>query len=157
MSSLAPCKAVDFTNVRTYERTTLTLEFAQELIRIAFAKAKELDVRVSATVVDNSGLVTAYARMDGAPLVAEGASRKKALTAVGFGLKTGEQWHNFIKDDPILSAGVQYLDNFTLLGGGSTVAVDGQVVGAIGVAGGHYKQDEACVEEALRKTNPAQS
>lgn len=143
--------------MRTYQRTTLTLEFAQELTRIACDKADELGIRVCVTVVDSSGVLTAFARMDGAPLVAEGASQKKARTAVGFGLKTGEQWHTFIKDDPILSSGVQALDDFILLGGGSTVVVDDEIVGAIGVAGGHYKQDEACVEEALQKADPGRS
>jgi uncharacterized protein GlcG (DUF336 family) len=35
------------------------------------------------------------------------------------------------------------------LGGGSPIIIDGVIVGAIGVSGGHYKQDEECVKNAL--------
>ena len=143
--------------MRTYTRTTLSAESAQELVRVAFSKADDLGIRVSVTVVDESGVLKAYGRMDGAPLVAEGACRKKALTAVGFGLRTGDDWYNFIKEDPQLVAGVGSLPDFILLGGGAPIMVEGEPVGAIGVAGGHYRQDEACVEAALERFNTSAS
>jgi hypothetical protein len=31
------------------------------------------------------------------------ASRKKAFTAIGFGMRSGEAWQQFIKDAPILN------------------------------------------------------
>ena len=64
-------------------------------------------------------------------------------------MPTGKPWHDFIKDDPILSGGAPALEDFILLGGGSPIYVDGALVGAIGVAGGHYSKDEACVTAAL--------
>lgn len=135
--------------IPTVARRTISAELARALIDAAEAKARALGFAISTTVVDESGVMKAYARMDGAALVAEGASRKKALTAVGFGLPTGEAWHAFIKDDPILLHGAPQLDHFILLGGGLPIRVDGQLVGAIGVSGGHYHQDEACARAAL--------
>jgi len=138
--------------MRTYTRRTLSFEFADHLVKRAFHEAAQLGIKVSVCIVDESGVTKAYGRMDGAPLVAEDACRKKARTAVGFGLKTGEEWHDFIKDDPILSEGAQALADFILLGGGAPITVEGDMVGAIGVAGGHYQQDEACVLAALKDT-----
>ncbi len=136
--------------MRTYRRSTLTASFAATLVEAAFDEASSLGIRVSVSIFDDSGVLKAYRRMDGAPLMAESACRKKALTAVGLGLKTGDEWYDFIKDDPKLTMGVDSLDDFTILGGGAPIVVDGEMVGAIGVAGGHYRQDEACVDAALQ-------
>jgi uncharacterized protein GlcG (DUF336 family) len=89
--------------------------------------------------------------MDNAPLISIDISRKKAITAVGFGMSTGEAWHNFIKDDPILNDGVASITDFILLGGGSPIVFEGNLIGAIGISGGHYKQDEQCVKAALNE------
>jgi len=119
------------------------------MIDAAEAKATEIGMAITTVIVDESGVLKAMSRMDGAALVAESASRKKALTAVGFGMPTGESWHNFIKDDPILETGATQLENFILLGGGLPIQVDGAMVGAIGISGGHYRQDEVCAAAAL--------
>jgi len=132
----------------TLTKQTLTMAAARRAIDAACAKADELRIRVAITVVDESGVPRAFARMDGAPLMAIGVSRKKALTAVGFGIPSGA-WFDFIKDDPILRHGVATIDDFSLLGGGVPVTVAGEVVGAIGVSGAHYSQDTQCAEAAL--------
>lgn len=133
----------------SFTRSSVSSEAATELVVAAQAKAAELEMAISVCIVDDSGVMKAFGRMDGAPLVSIDLSRKKAVTAVGFGLATGQPWHDFIKDDPILMHGAPSIDNFTLLGGGSPIVVGGAVIGAIGVSGGHYSQDEACVEAAL--------
>lgn len=115
----------------------------------AINKALELNISISITFVDESGILKAFFRMDHSPLISVDASRKKALTAVGLGIPTGDGWYSFIKDDPILFHGVQQFQDFILLGGGSPLMEDGAVVGAIGISGGHYKQDELCVKVAL--------
>lgn len=66
------------------------------------------------------------------------ASRKKAVTAIGFGMPSGAAWQQFIIKD------------FILLGGGSPIIIGRKIIGAIGVSGGHYVQDEECVRSARR-------
>lgn len=133
----------------SFTRASITAELARALIAAAEQKAGETGLKISTTVVDESGVVKAFSRMDGAPLVSIDASRKKAVTAVGFGIPTGEPWYGFIKDDPILLHGAQHLHDFILLGGGSPLVVGGALIGAIGISGGHYHQDEVCVRAAL--------
>ena len=77
------------------------------------------------------------------------ASRKKAVTAVSFGIPTGDSWFSFIKDDPMLREGVHDFKDFMLMGGGMPVVSGNQVIGAIGISGGHYLQDQECAQSAM--------
>jgi len=116
----------------------------------AVQKAEEIGFKISVCIVDSGANTKFFARMDGAPLMASDLARKKAVTAVGFGFATGSDWHNFIKDDPILNNGVQGITDFMLFGGGKPIMIDNELVGAIGISGGHYSQDEQCCEAALQ-------
>jgi uncharacterized protein GlcG (DUF336 family) len=133
----------------TTARPTITAAAAAALVDAAERHAATVGLAIVTVVVDESGVPKAMRRMDGAPLVAVEAARKKALTAIGFGLATGRAWHDFIGEDPILAAGASSLPDFTMLGGGLPLRVDGALVGAIGVSGGHYEQDETCARAAL--------
>ncbi len=133
----------------TLDRKSISADGASRMIDAAEAEARRIGLAIVTVIVDESGVLKAMRRMDGAPLVAIGAAQKKAATAVGFGIPTGQPWHDFIKDDPILLHGAPSLPDFILLGGGFPVTVDGQLVGAIGVSGGHYSADEACAKAAL--------
>ncbi len=137
----------------TFIKESVSAYLCNRMIEKAFAKATELKMGIAVTIVDESGVAKAFQRMDNAPLVAIDASRKKAVTAIGFGMPTGDSWYNFIKDDPILMHGADQLKDFMLLGGGSPIMIDEKIVGAIGVSGGHYKQDEVCVNAALTVLN----
>ena len=58
-------------------------------------------------------------------------------------------WFSFIKDDPILREGVHDFRDFILMGGGVPIMSNNQVIGAIGISGGHYKQDQECASAAM--------
>jgi uncharacterized protein GlcG (DUF336 family) len=133
----------------TFARASLTASAAYALVGACVAAAERVGLSLVFHVVDDSGVLKAQLRMDGAPLLAIDAARKKALTAVGYGLPTGQTWYDFATPDPILSRGIDSFTDFTLLGGGLPLRVDGALVGALGVSGGHYTQDEAVAREAL--------
>jgi uncharacterized protein GlcG (DUF336 family) len=135
--------------MKTIKKESINLNAANTLALAAIKKAEELNFAIAVCIVDESGVLKTFHRMDGAPLIAQDASRKKAITAVGFGMSTGDAWFDFIKDDPILREGAASFDDFILVGGGSAIFSGDAIVGAIGISGGHYKQDEACVEAAL--------
>lgn len=134
-----------------YSRPSVTAEAAQRLIDAAERHARSQGLSIVTVIVDESGVLKAMRRMDGAPLMALDAAVKKARTAAGFGLPTGKPWHDFIKDDPILMNGAHALTDFMLLGGGFPVVVDDVIVGGIGISGGHYSTDEACARAALEQ------
>ncbi len=127
----------------------ITLEMANYIADKAIEKAIEIKLNICVWIVDPSGNPVVFKRQDNSPLISIDTARKKAMTAVGFGLPTGQTWHDFIKDDPILSGGIPQMKDFILLGGGAPIIIDGSMAGAIGISGGHYKQDEQCLSFAL--------
>lgn len=137
------------TEPAAFMKASVPLALAQHLIERATARAMELGIQVSVVIVDESGVLKAFARMDGAPLVSVEVARKKALTAVGFQLPTGQPWLDFSAGDIILEKGLQYLPDFVLFSGGHPIRLADQSAGAIGVSGSHYAQDDECAKAAL--------
>ena len=133
----------------TFEKSSITSDLAHRIIAAAEAKAHEMGHPFVIAVVDDSGVLKAFSRMDGAALLAVQVAQDKAYTAVGFGIPT-DGWHDFIKDDPPLAAGAATgIDRLVVFGGGFPISVDGVCVGGIGVSGGHYSEDAAVAEAAL--------
>jgi uncharacterized protein GlcG (DUF336 family) len=99
-------------------------------------------------IVDGDGTLKAYSRMDGAPLLSVQISQDKAYTAISFGMATHE-WHEFVKDDPPLRDGIIKTDRLIVFGGGYPISVNEQVIGGIGVSGGHYSQDMEVAQAGL--------
>ena len=126
---------------RTFEKTSVASELAHRMIAAAEEKAREMGQPMVVAICDESGVLKALSRMDGAPLLSVQVAQDKAYTAAGFGLST-DGWHDFVKDDPPLAAGATAgIDRLVIFGGGYPVQVDGRTVGGIGVSGGHYSQD----------------
>jgi uncharacterized protein GlcG (DUF336 family) len=88
----------------TFERPSVTTELAKAMIEAAERKAAEMGHPFVIAVVDESGVLKAFSRMDGAPLLSVQVAQDKAYTAVGFGMAT-DAWHDFVKDDPPLAMG----------------------------------------------------
>jgi uncharacterized protein GlcG (DUF336 family) len=134
---------------QTFPKASISTEASREAIAAAEAKAAEIGVAMNIAIVDDSGVLKAFSRMDGAPLLSIQIAQDKAYTAVGFGMPT-HGWHDFIKDDPPLADGAPTgIDRLVIFGGGYPITVDGQVVGAIGVSGGHYSEDQQVAEAGL--------
>ena len=132
-----------------FEKASVTSELAQRVIAAAEAKADEMGVPMVIAVCDESGVLKAFSRMDGAALLSVQIAQDKAYTAVGFGMPSGG-WHDFIKDDPPLAAGaVGGIDRLVVFGGGFPITVGERIVGAVGVSGGHYTQDMEVAEAGL--------
>ena len=132
------------------QRPSVGAALARRIIDGAVAHAEQTGGAFTIAVVDESGVLKALHRMDGAPLVSVQVSQDKAYTAIGFGIPT-HGWHEFIKDDPPLAAGAPTgIDRLVIFGGGYPIVHDGAVVGGVGVSGGHYSQDMAVAEAGLR-------
>ena len=124
-----------------FEKRSVTADTAHRLVEAAERKAREIGQPMVIAVVDESGVLKAFSRMDNAALLSVQVAQDKAYTAVGFGLST-DGWHDFIKNDPPLASGaVGGIDRLVVFGGGFPIKIDGQIVGGIGVSGGHYTQD----------------
>jgi len=133
----------------TFDKPSISTELAHKVVAAAEAKAKEMAHPFVIAVCDEAGVLKAFSRMDGAALLSVQIAQDKAYTAVGFGLST-DAWHDFIKNDPPLAAGaVGGIDRLVVFGGGYPIKIGAAIVGAIGVSGGHYKQDMEVAQAGL--------
>jgi uncharacterized protein GlcG (DUF336 family) len=129
-------------------RLTISQTASDRLIEAATAKALEIGVPMAIAIVDESGSLKAFRRMDGAALLSVDIATNKAYTAVSFGIPT-HGWYDFIKNDPPLLHGIVHTPRLVVFGGGYPVTEGEQIIGGIGVSGGHYDQDMAVAEAAL--------
>ncbi len=118
----------------------LSLAEANRVIAGALAKAAELNVKVSVAICDAGGRLVAFQRIDGSILASVFASQGKAVTSVIVGRPSGD-----VTDNPALAGVVAAAGGVLTAGkGGVPLIRDGIVVGACGVAGAAWDQDEMC-------------
>lgn len=130
-------------------RPTISDELATELVTVAAAKSTERGGTFTIAIVDSSGILQAFRRQDGCALVAIQVAQDKAYTAVLKGIPTHE-WYENIKDVPAQLHGVPpAIERLTIFGGGYPILVDGDLVGGIGISGGHYLEDMQLAEDTL--------
>jgi uncharacterized protein GlcG (DUF336 family) len=129
-------------------RRTIDAKTATAAIEAAAAKARELGLNMCIAVTDESGDLKAFYRMDGAPKLAVQIAQDKAYTSASYGFPT-HGWFEFIKDDPPLLHGIVHTPRLVVFGGGYPIKEKGEMVGAIGISGGHYRQDMECARAAL--------
>jgi glc operon protein GlcG len=122
---------------------------ARAVLRAAEAKAAEIGVPVVITVVDHSGNLKAFLRMDGTPPGAIPWSIEKAMTAASF--RTPTHVLDQAMQDAPASATASFIaqPHATLAPGGFPLAVDAVVVGAIGASGGSPDQDQLVAEAGV--------
>jgi uncharacterized protein GlcG (DUF336 family) len=133
----------------TFDRPSVSAELAKAMIEAAERKADEMGHPFVIAIVDESGVLKAFSRMDGAALLSIQVAQDKAYTAVGFGMAT-DMWHEFVKEDaPLAMGAAPGIDRLIVFGGGYPIKIGDAIVGAIGVSGGHYTQDMEVAQAGL--------
>ena len=127
---------------------SIDAEMAENAVAAAATKAAEMKLKMCIAVTDEAGDLKAFLRMDAAPKLSIGIAQDKAYTAASFSMPT-HAWFDFIKDDPPLLHGITHTPRLTVFGGGFPIALKGEMIGAIGLSGGHYTQDMECARAAL--------
>ncbi|MFW2514042.1 GlcG/HbpS family heme-binding protein [Demequina sp. SO4-13] len=131
------------------KHTTVSNDLANQLMDAATSRAHELGDRFSIAIVDVSGVLKNFRRLDACPLVGVDVAQDKAYTAVLKGIPTHE-WYEGIKDNPSHLYGVPAaISRVTIFGGGYPIIVDGELVGGMGASGGSYLEDMDVVKSAL--------
>lgn len=123
----------------------MTLEIAETVQRAARAKAEELGVRITVTVVDAAGRLILSSRADGTGFFTTDTSRAKAVAAAGFRLRTADidlgSHGGFFAAVPSLLAG-QVLTS----PGGSPLVLKEVIIGGIGIGGAPAELDQVCAD-----------
>lgn len=122
-------------------QSSISSSAAQTIVAAAIAHAEKERKAVCVAIVDPSGQLKSFVRMDGAPLLAINIAVSKAWTATSYGLATHDFAAFVAKDEALKN--ILHSPGLMVLGGGYPIVVDGTLVGAIGVSGGHYTEDMA--------------
>ena len=123
-------------------------EKAIEIVRAAHTEAAQLDIAVTAVVVDQSGRMIAVGRMDRARPITVEMALNKAYTAASFQQPTKEL--KGIASETWFQSLVVSSNGRIMPGAGAIPVVEGgNIVGAVAVAGGTDDQDQRCAEVAL--------
>lgn len=127
---------------QTYVTNSISLETANLAISAAIAKAEQMGLTVTVAVTDPNGILKAFQRMEGASVLSTDIAVNKAYTAVTSGFNTGA-FFEFVKSDPALLHGMTEVPRFSVFGGGEQISHPTLgVIGAVGVSGAHYSEDE---------------
>jgi uncharacterized protein GlcG (DUF336 family) len=135
------------TDASTITKRHVSLAAAERVAAAAKEKAAEIGVGAAIAVVDGDGTLKVFARMDGAALLPVRIAQQKAWTAISFGIST-KDWWEMVSQDPPLLHGITHQEDVIVFEGGVPLVEDGEVVGGVGVSGGHYTQDQQIAEAA---------
>lgn len=130
------------------ESKNISLELANKVLEAARAKGEELGMPFSIAIVDKPGNLKAFQAMDGAPVLSLDIAQNKAFSAAAYNRATHE-WYDRLKDDPPLLHGIVHTPRLVIFGGGYPIRINGEVIGGIGVSGGHYSHDMQVCEAGL--------
>ncbi len=136
-------------------RPTMSAELSRRVIDGAVAEAVAVAVAVTVVIVDESGVLKELRRMDGAPLISVQTAVSKAYAAAAIGMPPDE-FYAAIESDGAAVASFARRPGLALIGGGIPVVADGQVAGAVGVAGAMTAAEgrriaEAAIDRAWRQ------
>ena len=120
----------------TEQTLKLTSNGAMKILQAAMEKATAMGVPQCITIVDAGGHMLAFCRMDGAFVLSNDSSLKKAVTAAIYGQLTGQ-----MDDNVALKLAIATDGKRVNLPGGLPIIVDGHVIGGIGVGSGSGAQD----------------
>jgi len=122
-------------------KPVLTLAVAERIADAAQAEAERNGWAISIAILDDSGQLLLFRRMDGAKLVATDIAIRKARTAVYFEGPTADLEREVDVDG---RTALLPIDDFMPLQGGVPLMYGDDMVGAVAASGVTGAQDEQC-------------
>ena len=137
-------------NAQTISVMVLDQAGAQAVLQAAIVSAQQRNAPSAIAVVDPAGDLLAFQRMDGVRPASADLAIQKARTAARLQRPTAEIENNINQGrTAFVSAGIMALR------GGTPVRVDGEVVGAVGVAGLSSENDTEIARTAAAALSPS--
>ena len=127
----------------------LSISDAESLIKGARIKANEIKVPMCISVVDESGNLIAFERMDGGKITSITVSQDKAFTAAAARKATHEYNAACVPGNLVFGIHTALNGRLSVVGGGLPVIVDDEVVGGIGLSSGTPNQDMDCAQAGI--------
>ncbi|GAA0790328.1 GlcG/HbpS family heme-binding protein [Marinobacterium sediminicola] len=122
---------------------------ARLLIEGARQKADEIGVPMCIAIVDESGNLVAFERMDGGKITSVTIAQDKAFTAAAARKATHEYNEKCVPGSLVFGIHTAMGGRLCVVGGGLPVSVEGEVVGGIGLSSGTPDQDMVCAQAGI--------
>ncbi|MBM4765246.1 heme-binding protein [Bacillus sp. B15-48] len=134
------------------KKPAIANKLAKRMIEASEAEAEKMGIAISTTVVDETGNLVAFSKMDQAPIKWIENSQNKAYTAISLGKPTHD-WYPMNKEELILFHGKIQTARLIVAGGGFPIRVESEIIGGIGVSGGSTEENIRCCEAGLNLTD----
>lgn len=125
---------------------TITTTMIQAGFAAGIEKAGETGAPSSIAIVDNGRNLLGYIRMEGALLASIEISQAKAYTSASMNMKTGDLMDLVQPGGPLYAMENSHRQSLIVFAGGVPIIKDGNVIGAVGVAGGMPPDDETVAQ-----------
>ncbi len=119
----------------------LDLNEAHVLLEGARTKANTMGLAMCIAVVDESGNLIAFDRMDGSKITSITIAQDKAFTAAAAKKATHEYNAANVPGNLVFGIHTEVGGRISSVGGGLPIEIEGEVVGGIGVSAGSPQQD----------------
>ncbi|WP_230128336.1 heme-binding protein [Bacillus sp. CECT 9360] len=119
----------------------ISLEIAKKMIESAEKKAKEINVPMVISIVDEGGNFIACHRMDDALLVSVDIAQNKAWTSVAMKMTTADLAQAAGVGKSLYGINTTNNGRVVVFGGGIPLRKDEEIIGAVGVSGGSVEDD----------------
>lgn len=127
----------------------LTAAQVQKALAAGVAKAQAINSPSSIAIVDAGRNLLGFVRMENALLASIEISQRKAYTARSLNMRTGDIMPLVQPGAPLYGMETGHVPPLVVFGGGIPVEHNGEVIGAVGVAGGAVPDDEAVAAAAV--------
>lgn len=118
---------------------------ALEIIRRGMEQSATDGHRMAFAIVEPSGELVAFARMDNVPYASIRLAQQKARTAARLRVSTLELEERVLRGRSVLMSS----DEVIAIGGGIPIVVNGEIVGGLGVSGASAAEDATVAAKLL--------
>lgn len=127
----------------------LCLTDAQTLIEGAKVQAEKIGVPMCISIVDESGNLIAFERMNGGKITSVTIAQDKAFTAAAARKATHEYNEACVPGSLVFGIHTALGGRLSVVGGGLPIVVNSEVVGGIGLSSGTPAQDMECAQAGI--------
>jgi uncharacterized protein GlcG (DUF336 family) len=124
------------------------LHFIKDICRNIVAEAVNNGLDVSVHAVDLDGRTVVALRDDRGHYAAMGPARGKALASLMLRMPTNGAVA-MMAGDPVIVRAMAAVDDILIVPGGMPIYLDGEMIGAVGISGGHYRDDHNICEKVV--------
>jgi uncharacterized protein GlcG (DUF336 family) len=121
----------------------------QKICRNIVAEAVDQGLDVSVHAVDMDGRTVVALRDDRGHFAAMSPARGKALASLMLRMPTNGAVPMMQSPDPVLVRAMSSVPDILVVPGGMPIYMNGEMIGAVGVSGGHYRDDHNICEKVV--------